>query len=120
MEGPPPTAIHEDQQPVCQVRMENIVFAADPEEVVQRRVFQARKWPDGFTQEERYFLASFKELLKESSTLQLPIRFFGGLHVQESGNEMIGHRLAASFFRTNPDCLQKCLQRSEERRVGKE
>src|ERR1700683_3282966 len=65
MDRPLLAAVHEGKQPVCQARMEDIIFAADPEEVVQRSVFQAGQWPDGFPQEERNFLASFKHLLKE-------------------------------------------------------
>src|ERR1700721_2554432 len=80
--GPPLLAtIHEGKQPVCQARMKDIIFAADPEEVVQRSVFQARQWPDGFSQEERNFLASFKHLFKESTPTRhvVVVRVFVGL-----------------------------------------
>src|ERR1700691_1995309 len=67
MDRPLLATVHDGKQPVCQARMKDIIFAADPEEVVQRSIFQARQWPDGFSEEERNFLASFKHLFKEST-----------------------------------------------------
>ena len=39
MDWPPVATVYEGEQSVSQERMEDIIFAADPEPVVQRRVF---------------------------------------------------------------------------------
>src|SRR5579863_7308930 len=112
MDWPLVATIHESKQPVCQARMKDIIFAADPEEVVQRSVFQAGQWPDGFSQEERNFLTSFKHLFKESTPAGhvVVVRVFVGLHAQNSASQMIGNRFHAGFSQGNSNRLQKQMK----------
>jgi hypothetical protein len=81
MDWSPLAPIHEGEQTVGQARMKDIMFAADPEELVQRSIFQARERLDGLSKEERNFLASFNYLRKESAPIShvVVIRLLDGL-----------------------------------------
>src|ERR1700723_743030 len=98
MDRPLLATVHEGKQPVCQARMKDIIFAADPKEVVERSVFQARQYPNRFAQEERNFLTSFKPLFKESTPAgHVVVRVFVGLRASNSASQMIRNRIRASF-----------------------
>src|SRR6202034_4071682 len=118
--------IHEDKQPVGQTRMKDIIFTADPEEVVQRSVFQAGQWLGGFSQEERNFLTLFKHLFKESTPTRhvVVVRVFVGLRGYNSASQMIGNRFRAGFSQGNSNRVQKrvklqAVKRTESNRLVK-